>query len=303
MDREKREIAVQRSLPTAVKRFTAAHEIGHWILHKERQQFRDSPLDGSHRKSRKPFNEWEAEADYFAAVLLMPEKIVRKEFRRHFGTKTLASMPVDERLTWVLSFGARKEVRLSNLKTNQDISRLAAQCCSLNDIGAGSLAERFGVSVDAMAIRLEELDLVPVLPTQEVTAYDVFISYNRKDVKEAQYLYIELKRRGFNPWYDALLPLGRTWDKEIESALEASGTAVVLIGTEGLRGFQVTEVMSLIDSDKPIMPVFISGWNGSVPFLLKRFQGVDLRKRPGDALQKLARGIIDGNRGKNRINR
>lgn len=52
-----------------LKNFTIAHELGHWVLHK------DLP-----KSERSPKNE--READLFATYLLMPEKFVREEFAK-----------------------------------------------------------------------------------------------------------------------------------------------------------------------------------------------------------------------------
>ena len=271
-------------MPSYVKKFTAAHEIGHWILHQKRQQFRDSPVDGGRRRVRKSIEE--VEADYFAATLLMPEKLVRREFKSHFGVKTLAAMPIDESLMSILSFGG-KELKIAALKKDRDISQLAARCLSMNKAGLGSMADRFGVSVDAMAIRFEELGLVPVLHQRDSMKYDVFISYDRENERAAHHLFSELKRRGFNPWYDALLPPGSEWHIEIEAAVKASRTALIIVGPEEFGGFQVTEVLSFGDLKRPVIPVFIAGWNGVIPFLLRRFQGVDWRKRTPEALERI----------------
>lgn len=52
-----------------LKNFTIAHELGHWVLHK------DLPIG-----ERSPQNE--READIFATYLLMPEQFVREEFAK-----------------------------------------------------------------------------------------------------------------------------------------------------------------------------------------------------------------------------
>jgi Zn-dependent peptidase ImmA (M78 family) len=57
------------------QRFTAAHEIAHWVLHRDRNtQFRDETFA---RRSNDR-NQMEREADRFSADLLMPEALVRQ---------------------------------------------------------------------------------------------------------------------------------------------------------------------------------------------------------------------------------
>ncbi len=56
------------------QRFTLAHELGHYFLHRHRGDFEDGPL---FRRDNQ-FNPIEREANQFAALLLMPEN----EFRQ-----------------------------------------------------------------------------------------------------------------------------------------------------------------------------------------------------------------------------
>src|SRR6266481_2962578 len=77
LDRQAKEIAVATQFSKEIVRFTAAHEIGHWLLHPGEIMHRDRPVEGLSRDvgRRPPF---EVEADYFAACFLMPENLVRK---------------------------------------------------------------------------------------------------------------------------------------------------------------------------------------------------------------------------------
>jgi Zn-dependent peptidase ImmA (M78 family) len=72
--------------PLPRRRFTAAHELGHVVLHRERlQRFTaDTTVGESHEAA----DALEREADQFAAELLMPEAIVRAraaELQTRFG--------------------------------------------------------------------------------------------------------------------------------------------------------------------------------------------------------------------------
>lgn len=61
------------------KYFIIAHEIGHYILHYDKEKYRGMY---AHREHKKGKNEYENEADYFAANLLMPEDRFRKHYAR-----------------------------------------------------------------------------------------------------------------------------------------------------------------------------------------------------------------------------
>ena len=66
------------------KNFTVAHELGHWVLH------RNSRPKRSH--------EIEREADLFAVYLLMPETFVRDEFDKLNSTRLLRCLSAEMKL-------------------------------------------------------------------------------------------------------------------------------------------------------------------------------------------------------------
>ena len=68
----KKLIVVNLSDMATRRRFTIAHELGHYLLHKEK----DSDLY-AHRDTEWQYSEQESEANTFASNLLMPEKMVR----------------------------------------------------------------------------------------------------------------------------------------------------------------------------------------------------------------------------------
>lgn len=71
------------------RRFTIAHELGHWYLHQRGQtalfcrhgQIEDDEGSGE----RAPLPPIEEQANQFAAALLMPAAMVRREYARHGG--------------------------------------------------------------------------------------------------------------------------------------------------------------------------------------------------------------------------
>lgn len=152
--RPSNQIAIDPNFPIPVRRYTGAHECGHWELHPREALHRDMPLDGSglnHVRS-----EQEREADHFAALFLMPRKQVIREFRIRFGTEklafnnTVAQSICPERVDELLYSDPGTKVR----------EKALARCQSLSGRHLPSLAQRFRVSVTAMAIRLEELKLI-----------------------------------------------------------------------------------------------------------------------------------------------
>jgi Zn-dependent peptidase ImmA (M78 family) len=154
--RDRSTILVSARYPYQTQRWTAAHELGHYILHPhvgDRTLHRELPLDAP-RGSRPPL---EREADYFAACLLMPRKAVITEFDARFGTKhplaltqTVAwHLKLDERFLFSQPPGSLLFATAVAKAQHYDRHRFN-----------GSLAQFFGVSATAMAIRLEELGLV-----------------------------------------------------------------------------------------------------------------------------------------------
>jgi len=152
IDDSSRQVHISRRFPHEVQNFTAAHELGHACLHDARGLHRDKPLNGA-TKSRERI---EFEADKFASCFLMPEKLVRAVFRSLFTTENFF---LDEETTFALSRGSSLVLNNHHMGL-RDLCRLLASTQSFNGLRFLSLASQFHVSSEAMAIRLEELDLV-----------------------------------------------------------------------------------------------------------------------------------------------
>jgi Zn-dependent peptidase ImmA (M78 family) len=130
--------------------FTYAHEIGHWLLHKDFLQTclrrdtcakRKEPVIICRKHDAKLRGEWQA--DYFAACLLMPEEPVRSAYSDCFGPDPLV---MHNRKS---CFGPRSIVLDPALDTAKEIARRV--------IEAGGFSN---VSKAAMRYRLEELGLL-----------------------------------------------------------------------------------------------------------------------------------------------
>ncbi|MAY35835.1 MAG: methenyltetrahydrofolate cyclohydrolase [Spongiibacteraceae bacterium] len=155
IDRQSQKIAVASALSTPVARFTAAHEVGHWILHPNEVMHRDRPVDGSKALDGRR-SQTEREADYFAGAFLMPEKLLAKEFQARFGSIPYA---VNETVAYWLN-PSDPETLLRAEERSLERELALAKCRSLCGRHFTSLAEAFKVSPGAMAIRLNQLSFI-----------------------------------------------------------------------------------------------------------------------------------------------
>lgn len=154
IDRSSKQIHISRQFPQHIRRFTAAHELGHALLHETSGLHRDRPLDGA-TISR---NAVEFEADKFAAYFLMPRKLVRTTFKRFFLSDKFS---LNETTAFALGIGGY-EALMNKCKTIRQLSRMLANAEHYNGLHFISLANQFRVSAEAMAIRLEELELLTI---------------------------------------------------------------------------------------------------------------------------------------------
>ena len=72
------------------RRFTICHELGHWVMHRSGQQSlfcRHSTVQPEEESAttRPPLPVTEEEANHFAAALLMPAELIRKQYRETGG--------------------------------------------------------------------------------------------------------------------------------------------------------------------------------------------------------------------------
>jgi Zn-dependent peptidase ImmA (M78 family) len=101
-----RAIGVNKSFSTVRKRFSVAHELGHFLL--GHGNFADSVAtfeDGSYNYTD-PQNRQESEANEFAAELLMPEPFLKKDFAE--GAVSVPQLAkkyqVSEQAMWIQLF-------------------------------------------------------------------------------------------------------------------------------------------------------------------------------------------------------
>lgn len=156
LDRERGIISISTRFNERVQRFTGAHEIGHLMLHEKvaaMRLHRDRPIFDLIAKGRPPL---ESEADYFAACFLAPEKQVIAEFEKRFGP---APLRLDEDLAWHLCGESYTDLFIAP-SGSLLFPAAVAGAQKLDGRRFPSLANYFGLSVNAMAIRLLELQLV-----------------------------------------------------------------------------------------------------------------------------------------------
>lgn len=146
-----RTVRISGQQPIHVRNFTAAHELGHALLHPGMELHRDKPLD----RARNSREQHEYEADKFATFFLMPRKLVAQTFEEIYG-------PAPFKLTESSSFALSRslEAGKKNFSSLRDLSLLLSSTGTYNGLQFVPLHQRFQVSSLAMAIRLEELKLI-----------------------------------------------------------------------------------------------------------------------------------------------
>lgn len=152
IDRRERKILISRDFEPQVQSFTAAHEIGHLLLHPELSVLhRDRGLSGVGVAR----DRIELEADKFAAYFLLPEKLVLTEFARRFLTRKFS---LNEETAFALH-GKSVHEFVKPLEGRRSLSRRLASATHYNGRHFYSMAECFNVTAETMAIRLEELSI------------------------------------------------------------------------------------------------------------------------------------------------
>ena len=156
LERKSRTITVASKFSSQIRRFTAAHELGHLVLHRAIQSFRESPITDERlqQQRRTPI---EREADLFGAEYLMPSRLVQDLYRRSFGD-VLESSSIDEGISFYFAGGhSISDLRAMDLL---DLAKIVAQTPPITTADSRPLTEIFGVSAFAMAMQLLDLALV-----------------------------------------------------------------------------------------------------------------------------------------------
>jgi formiminotetrahydrofolate cyclodeaminase/Zn-dependent peptidase ImmA (M78 family) len=154
IDQSVRLVSVSRQFPIQTRRFTSSHELGHHLLHNQPRLHRDRPLDRFRVAEPRDSEEWQA--DKFATYFLMPKKLIKKTFAGIFLTEQFT---ITKETAFALNEQSSNALR-AKCKDLRGLSRFLANTRSYNGKQFYPLSEQFNVSVEAMAIRLEELGLL-----------------------------------------------------------------------------------------------------------------------------------------------
>jgi formiminotetrahydrofolate cyclodeaminase/Zn-dependent peptidase ImmA (M78 family) len=156
IDSNNKTVHISESFQKDTRRFTAAHELGHALLHKEAILHRDRPMDGSGAGNILDIREHQA--NKFAAFFLLPEKQVKNIFQDIFGQENFV---VNEQNVFALTSSSVIPFK-NKYKSLRSVTRLIAATQYFSGRSFQSMADIFQVSVETMAIRLEELELVEI---------------------------------------------------------------------------------------------------------------------------------------------
>ena len=153
INQKKKAIYISNRFPEETQNFTAAHELGHALFHKQTVIHRDRALDGSMNPQRSPR---EYQADKFAAYFLMPTRQIKEVFQEWFSTQKFT---IDENTAFNL-IKNRPSILKDRCKNLRGLSKRLASAEYFGPTPLTPMSKLFNVSVEAMAIRLEELELL-----------------------------------------------------------------------------------------------------------------------------------------------
>jgi hypothetical protein len=156
LDRTNRTIWISRQFPNEQCRLTGMHEIVHWMLHGHIGRdvlHRDRPITDQPQQGSVPYHEWEA--TNVACQLLMPEKMVTNKFAELFGLSRGEPIEFNEDVAFHLNMDIEQLRRFS-------IKQRAMLLATTRSFGRPitPLHQLFKISPTAMAIRLQELELI-----------------------------------------------------------------------------------------------------------------------------------------------
>jgi len=135
--------------------------------------------------------------------------------------------------------------------------------------------------------------------------FDVFLSYNSKDVELVTMIAERLLERGILPWLDQWeVRPGTRWVPVLDQHLKTVRAAAVFIGPRGPGPWQTVEVEAILGifarRGRPIIPVILEGRVGQpkMPPFMELWHTVDMRKRDPDPFELLMWGITDERAGR-----
>jgi Zn-dependent peptidase ImmA (M78 family) len=162
LDRQAGVVRISSALPADFQRYTVAHEIAHYCIHPTLVLAHRDMIATIQTPDRTGLPAKEAEAQRFAARLLMPVWGVSWFFRTMFRIEKFVHASLsDDDLQDLRLTRENGQVTLRALRANRRVCSLAiARAGQWRGFSFVPLRARFGVSATAMAIRLEEMRLV-----------------------------------------------------------------------------------------------------------------------------------------------
>jgi formylglycine-generating enzyme required for sulfatase activity len=96
--------------------------------------------------------------------------------------------------------------------------------------------------------------------------FDVFLSYNEKDLDAITYIAVQLHNYEIKPWLARWnLVRGKPWQKEVAKVLEKTNSCIVLLGPNGIGDWQEREISLAVDrqvktkDEFRVIPVLLPG--------------------------------------------
>lgn len=109
----------------------------------------------------------------------------------------------------------------------------------------------------------------------------IFLSYDREDVARARPVAARLERSGHSVWWDRQIRGGREFAAEIEAALDAADSIVVLWSARAVKSAWVRDEAAVGRDSGRLVPVTLDGTLPPLGF--RQFQTIDLSKARGRA--------------------
>ena len=113
-----------------------------------------------------------------------------------------------------------------------------------------------------------------LLPLGDKSRGDVFLSYKREEVKNAERVRACLEESGFTVWWDRDIQCGQVWSEVLDNAVKRTGCIVVLWSMQSVRSRWVMHEASSAFDRGVYAPVRIDLCDIEAPY--NRIQATDI---------------------------
>jgi small GTP-binding protein len=162
----------------------------------------------------------------------------------------------------------------------------------------GSAATVRGMNATADEERDRAAATASIRGKEETGDYDVFLSYDSRDVDAVSAIAELLRTEGILPWMDrTALDGGARWYPALQDQITEVPAAAVFIGPHGRGPWQEREIEALEDQstrrEVKIIPVFLptAPEPADLPVFLSLRQAIDFRRTNPEPLSRLVRAI------------